>query len=356
MKKVFLLMFILIIALSLTAQYVGIGTTTPQSKLQINHRSSTAPGLKLVDSATNFGGVLQFQNVNFSSGMRISGFSQSNFNNGHYIDFLSDSITGVTFKGNGFTGIRNLDPAYPLDVNGDINTTGSIRVNGTDGAAGQVLMKNDNGDLSWQYPEEFRNINSFVTPGTGTWIVPAGVTRIKVELWGGGAAGASFSSGGAGAYIMSILSVAPAQTWSYTVGAGGSGSPGASGTASIFSRAASGITLTAGGGTSFGSPSLFSAAGTVSFFGLQGQAGTVGSVSFQSSGGINYRVYQNAPGGNAPRTTNTGGQSGTAVYTITGGTLTDSFFGGNGAQPGGGGGGGANSGVSGGHGMVVVYW
>jgi hypothetical protein len=134
----------------LFAQNVGIGTVSPSAKLQINHRSSLAPGLKLVDSATNIGGTIQFQNVNYTMGMRLSGFSSSNFNNGQYLDFRSDSITAMTIKGNGFVGIRDLNPSYPLDIQGDINTTGLLRLNGNPGTAGQVLTSNGTAGPAWQ--------------------------------------------------------------------------------------------------------------------------------------------------------------------------------------------------------------
>lgn len=351
MKKLFLLTNILILFIQIVAQNVGIGTATPNSKLEIHHRSTAANGLKLMDSATNLSGTLQFQNVNFSRGIRAAGFAANNFNSGQYLDIRTDSIIGATFKGNGFLGIRNVEPDYPLDVNGDINTTGTIRVNGVDGAAGQVLMKSNSGLLNWQYPEEFRNLSSFIEAGGGTWVVPAGVTRIKVELWGGGASANTVFSGGGGAYVMAILTVTPAQSWSFTVGAGGA-TPGTAGTASTFSRVASGITITAGGGSIFGLPSVFSATGTTSFKGLQGQAGTVGSVSRQSVGGINYLVYQNAPGGNAPLTTTTGGLSGTVEIPSSTG-LPANYVGGYGGQPGGGGG---RPNGDGGNGMVVIYW
>jgi cytoskeletal protein CcmA (bactofilin family) len=129
MKKQLHLLFLLV-PFFINAQNVGIGTAAPTSKLQIHHRSSIAPGLKLVDSATNMAGAIQFQNINFSRGMMLSGFSASNFNNGQYVDIRSDSTIGATFKGNGFTGIQNLDPSFPLDVNGTTNINGTLQLKG----------------------------------------------------------------------------------------------------------------------------------------------------------------------------------------------------------------------------------
>lgn len=173
MKKLFLLINLFAIIAPITAQNIGIGTATPAAKLEVHHRSNTAVGLKLVDSATNLSGTLQFQNINFSRGIRASGFAASNFNNGQYLDIRTDSIVGATFKGNGFTGIRNLEPAYPLDVSGDINTTGRLLLNGAAGSVGQVLTSNGSADPAWQmpqslYPGTYRAMFPFLaTPITG---------------------------------------------------------------------------------------------------------------------------------------------------------------------------------------------
>jgi hypothetical protein len=151
MKRASLILFIsFLLSTNLLGQNVGIGTVNPQSKLQINHRSSVAPGLKLLDSATNLGGVIEFQNISFTRGMKVAGYSSSNFNNAQYLDFRSDSITTMTVRGNGFVGIRNLEPSYPLDVSGDMNVTGLIRTNGSAGLAGQVLTSNGSADPAWK--------------------------------------------------------------------------------------------------------------------------------------------------------------------------------------------------------------
>jgi len=75
----------------------------------------------------------------------------------------------------------------------------------------------------------------FTTPGTFNWTVPAGVTQITVEAWGGGGAGggsddyitckgAGGAGGGGGAYATnSTVSVTPGQNLTIVVGAGGTG-------------------------------------------------------------------------------------------------------------------------------------
>lgn len=80
---------------------------------------------------------------------------------------------------------------------------------------------------------------SFASAGTFSFVVPAGVHQLYVELWGGGGGGGgavdvkpsagvskastSGGSGGGGGYAASILSVAPGESLTITVGQGGAG-------------------------------------------------------------------------------------------------------------------------------------
>ena len=66
----------------------------------------------------------------------------------------------------------------------------------------------------------------FTTPGTFSWVCPAGVTSIIVECWGGGGGtrsdnGNARGGGGGGAYARSTFSVTPGITYNITVGAAG---------------------------------------------------------------------------------------------------------------------------------------
>ncbi|HSF55854.1 MAG TPA: hypothetical protein VLA71_19020, partial [Algoriphagus sp.] len=71
-----------------------------------------------------------------------------------------------------------------------------------------------------------QNPRIFTTPGDGTFIVPAGVTSITVEVWGAGGRGGSRTSngegggGGGGAYSRSVIAVTPGQVFNYYVGFG----------------------------------------------------------------------------------------------------------------------------------------
>jgi hypothetical protein len=97
-----------------------------------------------------------------------------------------------------------------------------------------------------------------------TFTVPAGVTRVNVEVWGagggGGYAGCNLGGGGgggggSGGYTKIVLDVSPGQTFSVVIGMGGTGgTPSTGGTAGTESRVTTGVLppITAGGGQAGG--------------------------------------------------------------------------------------------------------
>jgi hypothetical protein len=92
---------------------------------------------------------------------------------------------------------------------------------------------------------QFSNMQVYSTPGTYTWTCPAGVTKVMVELWGGGGSSqvGDLSSGFGAGYGKDILTIVPGNTYTIIVGAGGSAPYSCGG----YSRA------NAGGTSSFGS-------------------------------------------------------------------------------------------------------
>lgn len=101
---------------------------------------------------------------------------------------------------------------------------------------------------------------TFSTPGSHTWNVPAGITSIQITALGGGGAGSKVghapSSGGSGAKVTaSSITVAPGDAVSIVVGGGGStpavGGGGGGGAATVVYKDtadASGLWIVAGGG------------------------------------------------------------------------------------------------------------
>ena len=213
-----------------------------------------------------------------------------------------------------------------------------------------------------------------ITNPTNPWTVPAGVTSIKVEVWGGGgggggcnsALGTSYGSGGGGgAYNVSTFPVISGQTYTISRGAGGTGSSdanGKNGTASSVSGPGGSVSANPGsGGARRG-----------------GTAGTGGTGGF-NNGGNGGRATSNGAGGgggagNAPPsgTGNGGDGSNTAAGSAGAGALPGGAGGayrnsngtGNaGAAPGGGGGGGyqiflngRKAGGAGASGQVVITY
>jgi hypothetical protein len=116
-------------------------------------------------------------------------------------------------------GIGTETPIEKLDVKGNVNISGTIKANGIAGTNGQVLMSTGTG-LSWGSQMNYKKCVMFNTPGSSTWTVPAGVTEVMVELWGGGSGGTAFNGGTSGGYARTVQTVSPGYTISYTVGNG----------------------------------------------------------------------------------------------------------------------------------------
>ncbi len=77
----------------------------------------------------------------------------------------------------------------------------------------------------------FGQFNDNTPDGTETWIAPAGVTSVVVEVWGAGGGGASSSGnpnagggGSGGGYVRAVYTVVPGNSYTYRVGYGGDAS------------------------------------------------------------------------------------------------------------------------------------
>ncbi|MEO8589749.1 MAG: hypothetical protein ABI432_10300, partial [Flavobacteriales bacterium] len=198
---------------------------------------------------------------------------------------------------------------------------------------------------------------------SGTFVAPAGVTRVVVDCYGGGGRGATRSTngqgggGGGGAYASSIITVVPGNSYTVTVGAG-STSAAVPGGDSWFISAA---TVMAKGGSSVANNVATGGAGgsaatSVGTKRFSGGAGADGASSIGGGGGSS-AGYEGAGtvgsllgGGTAPGGGGNGGAGGVLGANGTAGSA-----------PGGGGGGaakwvlsGTGNGGAGGTGRVVV--
>ena len=132
-------------------------------------------------------------------------------------------------------GIGTTTPSEKLDVNGNVNIAGQLKANGNAGTANQMLMKDGSNNLTWGDKSVYKNFivydcnNTALSLGTNnctySWTVPAGVTKINVECWGGGGGGSRASGGGGGGYVNATFTVTTGTIIPLIVGAGGTFSP-----------------------------------------------------------------------------------------------------------------------------------
>lgn len=163
--------------------------------------------------------------------------------------------------------------------------------------------------------------------GTESFTVPAGVSKLKVEVWGGGGKGGSRTSsggggggGGGGGYAMTIFNVIPGATYSYQVGTGSSTTASIVANNSFFIKDGSNR-VTANAGTSRSDNTTTGVAGGTGA--VTGTDGT-GTIVFTGGTGTTAGAY--------------GGGGGSSAGTTTNGIIGTAFNGGI-APPGGGNGG-----------------
>jgi hypothetical protein len=249
-------------------------------------------------------------------------------------------------------GVGTITPVERLDVNGNINVTGTIKANGTDGTANQVLMKNNNGILAWGDLCDYKNLATFTT-GSGNWIVPAGVTKIVVEVWGGGGGGSNSAGGGGGGYVRAALVVTPGTSIAYVVGFGGQGqnadltnATGESSTVSFGNKLITATGGSGGGGTQTGMSVATGGNGSIiaspeirDFIIVAGSPGKFAVNTFFNNGTTYYEYVSGADGGDAGNTLGTGGIGRIRLQTTSPVSLIKASGSSSGKQPGGGGGG-----------------
>jgi hypothetical protein len=159
MQKLISTFLILLCSIAAQSQNVGIGTTTPGAKLQINHRTTaSSPTLRLFDSTAGTGSSILFakesQSNSFSVVSTIGTFAASNT-----LDFRTTFNSGILLRGDGRVGINNISNPVAtlhvgggvkiddtLNVTGDINIAGKLKVNNNAGTPGQVLISQGSGN------------------------------------------------------------------------------------------------------------------------------------------------------------------------------------------------------------------
>lgn len=115
-------------------------------------------------------------------------------------------------------GVGKANPTERLDVNGNVNVDGKLKINGNAGQPGQTLMVQPDGTQKWINSFGYKNRRTISF--ANTWTVPASVTEIMLEVIAGGGGGAKGGGGGAGGYVIARVKVAPGAVITATIVSG----------------------------------------------------------------------------------------------------------------------------------------
>ncbi len=279
-------------------------------------------------------------------------------------------------------GVGTTTPTEKLDVNGNVNVNGQLKLNGSAGTANQVMMKDANNNPVWGDLSSYQNIAVFdcsgvaLTPNTSNctqiWTVPAGVTSILVECWGGGGGASAVNGGAGGGYITAKINVAPASNATLTIGAGGrvatSAAFGVSGGTTSFTVGSFSMNATGGQGGDFRNLSnsnmitfqplggIFSAVGLGNnFYGLSGKSGGVSERSYTQVSQTEFAsVIRFGNGGDAGNAVGSGAKGGYSINSV---SFFNNFYGEIvPSQPGGGGSADLGNGYQGRAGRIIIRW
>ena len=274
-----------------------------------------------------------------------------------------------------FEGYNALKTQGKSLLGGDVNITGEIQTNGISGNTNQVLQNNGNGTMSWVNKCDYKNSVICLAGSSRLFVVPSNVTKIWVELWGGGAGGNDYAGGGGGTYISIIVPVIPNSNFTVTAGTGGNGiqdDVANDGTPSYFFY--NSFSVYAYGGVAYDSPSSSAGTGIVigegldDYIILEGERGqSISQRSLQFSATDFFQICEAGAGGNAGNSVSVGSK-GLFISSKINGFVSVHHTPTKGLVPGGGGGAGGVlisntgdviagfSGSNGGGGMVIIHY
>jgi hypothetical protein len=226
------------------------------------------------------------------------------------VDFASNAVTTAKIQNSQITSIKIQNNAVTGDKLASSSVTeGKLASNAVDlttsvvtgtlpiskgglnrtsiGAANRTLKINNAAD---GYEYDYSDLISVqVFNSNGTWSKPTGITRIRVQLVGGGGGGSGHGeAGGAGGYSERIVDVTGVSTVAVTIGGGGGGVN--------YHNVAGG-----GGVTSFG-PYLSASAGeggrnVGGHCGGRPGIGSGGDINFYGGGGAGHTNHGGGEGG-----------------------------------------------------------
>jgi hypothetical protein len=326
---------------------IGIGIASPSEGFHSD--SSVKIGNAVWSSSAN-SKFLKFGDGNFIS------VGEDSADDRLYLrakDFIFGK-SSAAYTGNVGIGVTGT-PTAKLQVNGTVRITDGTQL------AGRVLTSDANGNASWQEASCMQHRTVYGTPGSGfVFTVPAGVTKLFIEEWGGGGSGSVFTStpglqingggGGSGGYANYYLDVLPAATLAITIGSV------TGGLNTSVSYAGNLVSVNNGGNAdNILGPGVGGTLGASSFanvFFIRGNPGVFNLNTVYTISATTYTEYRGGKGGDAPH----GGGSGGMGEIARSGYNSGSDFG---SFPGGGGGASTSSGTTikaGAGGAVMVHY
>ena len=237
---------------------VGVGTTNPQTKLDVVGSVGVHGNLQLT------GGAIVFPNGTLQTTAQVQGPAGPAGPTGAAGPAGPAGPAGAT----GSTG--PIGPAGPAGPTGPAGPAGATGANGSPGSIGPTGSTGATGATGAVGPAGpaggINGLQEFVfvsNTSSNEFTVPAGVTKILVEIYGGGGGSGTYTfnctgeiGGGAGAYTRTVVSVAPGDRLGIFVGAGGAsaqttfGGDGLQGTSStVTDDTVGGPLVTAAGGS-----------------------------------------------------------------------------------------------------------
>jgi hypothetical protein len=133
-----------LLSLKIGTGNLGIGVKNPVYPMQLHTPSAASSYMSFTNNSTGVSaadGLLL--GINGNSAI-IANLESGNLRLG------TSNLTRLMIDATGNVGVGNLAPGYKLDINGDMNLTGAMRINGSAGTAGQVLTSNGTSDPQWK--------------------------------------------------------------------------------------------------------------------------------------------------------------------------------------------------------------
>lgn len=362
---------------------VGIGTLTPGTKLHVFDQDNPLAGkietvnggfagleikaggtnnnyFRIIKNSTGIDNSTLLTTGTDAGGMRISTGANEP------IIVETQNLVRMRVQGDGNIAVGNIVATEKLQVDGNIKLGNALIANNSAGTPGQVLRSNGPGNPASWGDACFTRMEDFYYEDNGspyqTWIVPVGVTKIKVNMWSGGgnsSAGDLFTmfSGGSGAYANFLMNVSPGQTINIHTGGGtNSNTSAALADSSVVRNSATNDFCRLSGayfiaGVTYGGTLISS---SIPVFWIEGTKGQKNSVGLTYNGTTGFQHFIGAAGGDAPFG-GKGGNGGGLIRDIPTLTNYDSFDGGRGSFPGGGNGG-LYTTLQGANGLVIIYY